>query len=113
MLQLVITSAGSWSGSDLFLPYYSSLSIKPELMKISSQSLKMSSSRATNYPGRIWVIAHKPVAIAAGLGQMGIHRNIIHPEFGSFINISTILVAADVSSQSKPIDFNPCFECKL
>ncbi len=66
-----------------------------------------------NYPGRIWVIAHKPVAIAAGLGQMGVHRNIIHPEFGSFINMSTILVAADVSSQSKPIDFNPCFECKL
>ncbi len=66
-----------------------------------------------NYPGRIWVIAHKPVAVAAGLGQMGIHRNVIHPEFGSFINISTVLVAAEVASESRPIDFNPCFECKL
>jgi len=66
-----------------------------------------------NYPGRIWVIAHKPVAVAAGLGQVGIHRNIIHPEFGSFINISTVLVAADVDSESRPIDYNPCFECKL
>jgi len=66
-----------------------------------------------NYPGRIWVIAHKPVAVAAGLGQMGIHRNVIHPEFGSFINISTVLVAAEVASESRPIDFNPCIECKL
>ena len=31
------------------------------------------------YPGRIWVVSHKPVAVAAGLGQMGIHRNVIHP----------------------------------
>lgn len=66
-----------------------------------------------NYPGRIWVIAHKPVAVAAGLGQMGIHRNVIHPRFGSFINIATVLVAADLKSESRQIDFNPCFECKL
>lgn len=66
-----------------------------------------------NYPGRIWVIAHKPVAVAAGLGRIGIHRNVIHPEFGSFINISTVLVAGEIVSESKPLDFNPCFECKL
>jgi len=66
-----------------------------------------------NYPGRIWVIAHKPVAVAAGLGQMGIHRNVIHPEFGSFINISTILVAGEVAAESRPIGYNPCFDCKL
>src|SRR2546425_9647265 len=28
---------------------------------------------------RMWVVAHKPVAVAAGLGHMGIHRNVIHP----------------------------------
>jgi Fe-S-cluster-containing hydrogenase component 2 len=66
-----------------------------------------------NYPGRIWVVAHKPVAVAAGLGRMGLHRNVIHPTFGSFINIATILVAADVAEESRPIDYNPCFECKL
>ncbi len=37
------------------------------------------------FPGRIWVVAHKPVAVAAGLGVMGIHRNVIHPKFGNFI----------------------------
>ncbi|MFN8706257.1 MAG: 4Fe-4S ferredoxin, partial [Planctomyces sp.] len=30
-----------------------------------------------NFPGKIWVVSHKPVAVAAGLGQMGIHRNVI------------------------------------
>jgi ferredoxin len=65
------------------------------------------------YPGRIWVVSHKPIAVAAGLGQMGLHRCVIHPVFGSFINLGTILVARDVSARSLPIDFNPCVDCKL
>ncbi len=65
------------------------------------------------YPGRIWVVSHKPVAVAAGLGRIGVHRCVIHPVFGSFVNLGTILVAADVSARSEPIDYNPCLECKL
>ncbi|MBY0459092.1 MAG: hypothetical protein K2V38_17285, partial [Gemmataceae bacterium] len=38
-----------------------------------------------NFPGKMWVVSHKPVAVAAGLGQMGVHRNVIHPKFGNFI----------------------------
>lgn len=67
----------------------------------------------TSFPGRAWAVSHKPVAVAAGLGQMGIHRNVIHPRFGSFILLATVLVEAEVSSQSAPIDFNPCLECRL
>src|SRR4029077_20800559 len=37
------------------------------------------------FPDKIWVVSHKPVAVAAGLGHMGIHRNVIHPKFGNFI----------------------------
>jgi epoxyqueuosine reductase QueG len=33
--------------------------------------------------GKVWVVSHKPVGVAAGLGQMGIHRNVIHPKFGN------------------------------
>jgi epoxyqueuosine reductase QueG len=33
---------------------------------------------------KVWVVSHKPVAVAAGLGHMGIHRNVIHPKFGNF-----------------------------
>ena len=65
------------------------------------------------YPARIWVVSHKPVAVAAGLGRVGVHRCVIHPVFGSFINLGTILVSRDVSSASRPIDYNPCLECKL
>ncbi len=63
--------------------------------------------------GKQWVISHKPIAVAAGLGQMGIHRNVIHPKFGNFILLGTIVTDARISEESRPIDYNPCLECKL
>jgi epoxyqueuosine reductase QueG len=66
-----------------------------------------------NFPGKIWVVSHKPVAVAAGLGQMGIHRNVIHPKFGNFILLGTILIGETVAEESQPIDYNPCLECRL
>jgi Fe-S-cluster-containing hydrogenase component 2 len=65
------------------------------------------------YPGRIWVVAHKPVAVAAGLGVMGIHRNVIHPRFGNFILLATILVDTVISGYGQPLDYSPCLACKL
>lgn len=65
------------------------------------------------FPGKIWVVSHKPVAVAAGLGKMGIHRNVIHPRFGNFILLGTVITDAEVTRHSKPVDFNPCLECKL
>ena len=62
---------------------------------------------------KTWVVSHKPVAVAAGLGRMGIHRSVIHPRFGSFILLSTVLVDRPISSYGTPIDWNPCVECKL
>ncbi len=66
-----------------------------------------------NFPGRIWVVAHKPVAVAAGLGVMGIHRNVIHPRFGNFILLATLLVDAPITTYGEPLDYSPCLECKL
>jgi NAD-dependent dihydropyrimidine dehydrogenase PreA subunit len=65
------------------------------------------------FPERIWVVAHKPVAVAAGLGRMGIHRNVIHPRFGNFVLLSTVVIDATVDRYSEPLDYNPCLECKL
>lgn len=62
---------------------------------------------------RIWVVAHKPIAVAAGLGRMGIHRNVIHPRFGNFILLGTVLLAAEVSEYNRELDYNPCLTCKL
>ncbi|MDF0518663.1 4Fe-4S binding protein [Bradyrhizobium yuanmingense] len=49
----------------------------------------------------------------AGLGRMGIHRSIIHPKFGSFMVLGTILLGREVDAYDQPIDYNPCLECKL
>jgi ferredoxin len=68
---------------------------------------------ADRWGSKMWVISHKPVAVAAGLGQMGIHRNVIHPKFGNFILLGTVLVEAEVSEYSHPVTYNPCLECKL
>ncbi len=65
------------------------------------------------FPGKVWTVSHKPVAVAAGMGQMGIHRNVIHPGFGSFILLGTVLVAAEATGYDQPIAYNPCLECKL
>ena len=70
------------------------------------QALERKGIRATNpamgypmeqsrFPGKIWVVSHKPVAIAAGLGHMGIHRNVIHPKFGNFILLGTVLLGVE------------------
>jgi len=65
-------------------------------------------------PGNaIWIVAHKPVAVAAGMGRMGIHRNVIHPKFGNFILLGTVLLDQEVDVTDEPIDYNPCLDCKL
>src|SRR5262249_1221045 len=63
--------------------------------------------------GKIWIVSHKLVAVAAGLGHMGIHRNVIHPRFGNFILLGSVLMDAEVTEYQRPVDYNPCVECKL
>jgi Fe-S-cluster-containing hydrogenase component 2 len=65
------------------------------------------------WPGRIWVVSHKLVAVEAGLGHMGIHRNVIHPRFGNFVLLGTVVVDAEIDAYDRPLDYNPCLECKL
>lgn len=63
--------------------------------------------------GKMHVVSHKPIAVAAGLGKMGLHRNVIHPVFGSFVLLNTVLIEAEVDEYSTTLDYNPCIECKL
>lgn len=65
------------------------------------------------YPGRIWIVSHKVVAVEAGLGHMGIHRNVIHSKFGNFVLLGTVLLDAEATAYDRPVDFNPCLECNL
>ncbi len=65
------------------------------------------------WPGKLWTVSLKPLAIAAGFGRMGFNRLVIHPEFGSFMNISAILIDKEMTDYSRPVDDNPCLDCKL
>ncbi|WP_323784938.1 SCP2 sterol-binding domain-containing protein [Thalassovita sp.] len=64
-------------------------------------------------PGRTWTVAHKPIAVEAGLGKMGVHRSVIHPKFGSFILLDTVLIGVEADAYDQPLDYNPCLGCKL
>jgi epoxyqueuosine reductase QueG len=66
-----------------------------------------------DFPARGWVVSHKRVAEAAGLGRMGLHRSLIHPRFGSFVLLGTVLIGEEVEAHGKPLDYNPCMSCKL
>jgi len=61
----------------------------------------------------IWEIAHKVVAVEAGLGHMGINRNVIHPRFGNFVLLDTLVIDTEVDAYDTPLDYNPCADCNL
>ncbi|MFN8608728.1 MAG: SCP2 sterol-binding domain-containing protein [Vulcanimicrobiota bacterium] len=65
------------------------------------------------FPGKVWSISLKPLAVAAGLGRIGIHRNLIHPRFGNFVLIGCVLLAQELDQEGQVLDYNPCLECKL
>lgn len=65
------------------------------------------------FPGKTWAISLKTLAQAAGMGRIGIHRNLIHPRFGNFVLLGAVLIDLELEEEHKPIDYNPCLECKL
>jgi epoxyqueuosine reductase QueG len=76
----------------------------------SSIAFPMEVERVPNKP---WLVSHKPIAVAAGLGHVGIHRSVIHPRYGSHVVFETVLMDATVSEEGSELDYNPCLECKL
>src|SRR5262249_51853787 len=59
-----------------------------------------------------WIVSHKPIAVEASLGHMGIHRNLIHPRFGNFVLLGTVLTELEVEVEGYDhlIEYNPCLE---
>jgi epoxyqueuosine reductase QueG len=64
-------------------------------------------------PGKVWDISHKLVAREAGLGELGLNRLVLHPKFGNFIGLLSILTDAEFDRYDHPIQENPCIDCKL
>ncbi len=67
----------------------------------------------SKWPGKMWTIPHKTIAAAAGMGHMGHHRLLIHPDFGNFIVLGTLLIDRKVSTYDSPLSYNPCINCGL
>jgi epoxyqueuosine reductase QueG len=67
----------------------------------------------SKWPGKMWSVSHKTVAIAAGMGHLGHNRLLIHPIFGNFVVLGTLLINREVSGYDKPLDYNPCIKCGL
>ena len=59
-------------------------------------------SDMNRWPGKIWDVSHKTVAVEAGLGHMGLNRLVIHPRYGNFLVITTMLLDAELDSYSQP-----------
>lgn len=65
------------------------------------------------WPGKLWDVGHKTIAVEAGLGHMGLNRLVLHPEYGSCISLNSLLIDAEVDDYDHPLEKSPCIECKL
>ncbi|MGD2271068.1 MAG: SCP2 sterol-binding domain-containing protein [Desulfobacterales bacterium] len=64
-------------------------------------------------PGKVWDVCHKLVAKESGLGELGLNRLVLHPKFGNFIGLLSILIDAELDRYDHPIAESPCIDCKL
>lgn len=65
------------------------------------------------YPGKIWDVSHKIMAVEAGLGHMGMNRLVLHPKYGSCVQLESILVNGVMDEYDHPLEENPCIKCNL
>jgi ferredoxin len=63
--------------------------------------------------GKTWDVSHKTIAVAAGLGVMGLNRLVLSPRLGSTIILNSILINAPLDRYDQRLDHNPCLNCRL
>jgi len=62
---------------------------------------------------KLWPLSHKLVAQAAGLGIIGTSRNFLHPRFGAYCLIDTVVTNLEFREYDAPMEWNPCLQCNL
>jgi ferredoxin len=66
---------------------------------------------------KIWPLSHKLAAQAAGLGIIGTSRNFLHPRFGAYCLLDTVVTNLEFAeweyAAQQPLAWNPCLECNL
>ncbi len=56
--------------------------------------------------------AHRYGAVAAGIGRLGWSGNVLHPEYGSLLELGSILTSAELEPDPL-MEENPCDQCKM
>jgi epoxyqueuosine reductase QueG len=56
--------------------------------------------------------AHRYAAVAAGLGAIGLSGNVMTPEYGARIYLSSVLTDAPLEPD-RPLDDSPCDDCNI
>lgn len=80
------------------------------------RSLGYPAQASTNLaPGSSTEVLHVPIAIAAGLGQLGKHGSLITPEFGSNVRLATVLTDLPLAvDQPRDIGVDDlCAHCRI
>jgi epoxyqueuosine reductase QueG len=57
-------------------------------------------------------ISYKKAAVLAGFGAFGKNQLLIHPEWGPWLMLRTVITDAPLPRDA-PIDFSPCDDCSL
>ncbi len=65
------------------------------------------------YPGKTWDVSHKIMAVEAGLGHMGINRLVLHPKYGSCVQLESVLIHGVMDEYDHPLKENLCNKCNL
>ena len=62
--------------------------------------------------GLIPAFSHRYAAVAAGLGAIGWSGNVMTPEYGSRVYLSSVITDADLEPD-RPLEDNPCDRCNI
>lgn len=67
----------------------------------------------SRHPSKALNLSQKLMAEEAGLGLMGLNRLVLHPEAGSSVWFTSILIDTELDRYDTKISDNPCIDCKL
>jgi len=65
------------------------------------------------WPGKIWDVSHKIMAVEGGLGHMGLNRLVLHPRYGGFVQLHSLVIDAELDRYDHPLAESPCIKCNL
>ena len=65
------------------------------------------------FPGKMFNVSHKIMAVQGGLGHMGLNRLVIHPLYGNFIRLTSFLIDARLDDYGAPLEESACTRCGL